>query len=372
MFLYSKTFHRLVVWILLLGPAVPVYPENQYAENFSIEEFPTHKLLHIKNPWRGAGDTSYDYALVPKTHPLPELPPNVRIIRTPVERIIIMSTVYVGPIQALGLYDKLVGVAFPQLSNDPFLQELVAAGTVKSVQSGSGLDLESVMMLKPDLILTFATDESTFDTHTQFDRAKLPAVLTSGYMEADPLARSEWIKVIGAFAQKEAEADQVFSEIAERYERLRSLAETVETRPTVFTNAPFAGVWRLPGGQSYNAQALADAGANYLWSDDTSSGGLPQDFEVILYKASDADFWINPGSHETLKSLLSHDNRFTAFRAFREGNVFNNIKRVNSYGGNDMWERGINHPDEVLADLIKIFHPELLPDHEFIYYERLK
>jgi iron complex transport system substrate-binding protein len=367
-----RTFIHLAIVLLFTRSPVWLYSDNKYAENFEIEYFETHRLLHIKNPWRGSEDTRYSYALVDKAQPVPHLPAGVRIIRTPVERIVIMATVYVGPIQALGLYDKLVGVAHPQLSNDPVLIELVAEGKVKSIQSGSSLDLESILVLQPDLILVFATDESAFDTQTQFDRAKLPAVLTSGYMESDPLARSEWIKVIAAFSDKEEKAETVFSDIAERYETLRSLTNTVEHRPTVFANAPFAGVWRLPGGQSYNARALADAGANYLWSDDKSSGGVPLDFEVILVKAANADIWINPGSYETLDSLLSHDERFIAFRAFREGNVFNNIKRVNKNGGNDMWERGINHPDEVLADLIKIFHPELLPEHEFVYYEQLK
>ena len=96
------------------------------------------------------------------------------------------------------------------------------------------------------------------------------------------------------------------------------------------------------------------------------------DFEVILLKASEADLWINPSHHASMAALLALDERFVRFRAFREGRVYNNTLRVNDHGGNDIWERGVNHPDEVLADLIKIFHPDLLPDHEFIYYEQLK
>jgi iron complex transport system substrate-binding protein len=270
------------------------------------------------------------------------------------------------------MYDQLIGVANPELSNDPKIKELVRGGKVTAVQSGAGLDLESILLLKPDLILSFSIGESSYDIHPKLERAKLPVVLTSGYMESDPLARSEWIKVIASFVNKEEKANEVFSGIAERYEALRELTKSITVRPEVFSNAPFSGVWHLPGGQSYNARAFADAGANYLWADNKSSGGVPFDFEVILMKAANADVWINPGSYESRSALLGHDERFTGFRAFREGHVYNNIKRVNEHGGNDMWERGINHPDEVLADLIKIFHPELLPNHEFIYYEQLK
>ena len=360
------------VWVLLLGIAIPLFSETQYAENFEIEEFPTYKILHIKNPWRGSGDTSYTYALVPKAETLPEFPNHIRVIRTPVERIITMATVYLGPIQSLEMHHKLVGGAHLDLSNDPAIHELVKAGKIKPLQGGSAVDIESILLLQPDLILTFSTGESLYDTHPRLERANLPVVLTAGYMESDPLARSEWIKVVAAFVEKNDAAESLFSEIAGRYEALRKLTDTVKDKPEVFANAPFAGVWHLPGGKSYNAKRFNDAGANYLWADNDSPGGVPLDFEVILVKAANADIWINPGSHENLDSLLGLDERLTGFRAFREGMVFNSTKRVNPNGGNDIWERGINHPDEVLADLIKIFHPELLPDHEFIYYEKLK
>ncbi|BAL99694.1 MAG: hypothetical protein KatS3mg049_2263 [Caldilinea sp.] len=51
--------------------------------------------------------------------------------------------------------------------------------------------------------------------------------------------------------------------------------------------------------------------------------------------------------------------------------MYNNNARLNEYGGNDYWEGGLANPDVVLADLIKIFHPELLPDHELVYYRKL-
>lgn len=351
---------------------VSAYPENKYADNFEIETFPTHKLIHVKNLWRGAGEIAYTYALVPKTESIPELPNNVIIIRTPVERIIIMATVYLGPIQSLEIHDRLIGVANLKYTNDPLVHELVKSGNIKSVQAGSALDIESILLLNPDLILTSSTGNAAFDTHPQLQRAGLPVVITSGYMEDHPLARSEWIKVVAALTDKETEADKIFNTTADRYESLTELTKEVSNKPTIFANAPFGGVWHVPGGQSYTAKAFADAGANYLWADNSSTGGVPLDFEVIYFKAAKADLWINPGRHQSLNAILSTDERFIGFEAFDEGRVYNNTLRVNEHGGNDIWERGIHKPDEVLADLIKIFHPELLPDHEFIFYEQLK
>ena len=42
-----------------------------------------------------------------------------------------------------------------------------------------------------------------------------------------------------------------------------------------------------------------------------------------------------------------------------------------SLNGNDFWESGVVCPDLVLADLIRIFHPELNLGGELYYYRKL-
>ncbi len=346
---------------------------NRYAENFTIERFETHKVLTVTNLWRGSGDTSHTYVLVPKDSPIPtvNLPANAQIIRTPVTRMISMATVYLGHIQELQLHDQLVAVSYLSHTNDPLVRQKVEEGKIKSIPTGSALDVEALMLLQPDILFTSSTGTPAFDVHPQLIRAKLPVVLTSGYMENHPLARAEWIKFIAAFVNKDEQAEIIFNKISERYETLAALTRNLTERPTLFSNAPYGGKWHLPGGQSYSAQAFADAGGDYLWAKDTSRGGIPLDFERVYYKAAYADFWLNPSSHLSIKALLQSDERFAKFNAVREGNVFNNTQRLNPGGGNDIWERGICHPEEVLADLIKVLHPKLLPDHELIFYQKI-
>jgi iron complex transport system substrate-binding protein len=43
-------------------------------------------------------------------------------------------------------------------------------------------------------------------------------------------------------------------------------------------------------------------------------------------------------------------------------------RRQTPPGGNDYWSRSVTHPDIVLADLVKIFHPALGGDHSFEWY----
>jgi iron complex transport system substrate-binding protein len=95
------------------------------------------------------------------------------------------------------------------------------------------------------------------------------------------------------------------------------------------------------------------------------------DFESVFDRAADADFWLNVGYWDSLATGLAEDERYAEFRAFQEGNVFNNTQRITPGGGVDMYESGVTNPDVVLADLVKIFHPDLLPDHELFYYQKL-
>jgi iron complex transport system substrate-binding protein len=366
-------FKALVCAVLLSAGQVTAIETTEltYAQNLQIEHFPTHRLITVKNINRHSKER-FQYALVPKGKALPELPKSTLIVRTPVERVVVMATTFVGYIDALDLHDTLVGVATPDFINNLTIHERIDSGQIKTVQVGQSLDMESMLLLRPDLILTSSSGNPRFDVHPQLARSGLPVVLSASYMEQHPLARSEWIKFVAAFFEKDAEADLIFKEIDQRYQELVAETKDIQPRPTVFCGTPYAGAWHVPGGRSYMAQALADAGANYLWADDTTAGGVPLDFERVFFKAAKADIWLNPSSYRDLNSLFQADQRFRRFQAAAAGEVYNNSKQFNATGGNNIWERGIVHPDEVLADMIKVFHPELAKDHQFIYYEQLR
>ncbi len=372
--LFGFGIFSLILWACVVenSTALGKPADLAYAKNFSIEYHETHKIVTVRNMWRGSGDLTFTYALVPRAGAVPKLPPGVPVIQIPVQRISILETVFLGHVQSLDLYRELVGLAGVNFAYDPLAIEQVKNGYTKKIQVGSSLDVESLLLLKSDLILTSAMGNPQFDAHPQLERANQPVVITAGYMETHPLGRSEWLKFTAAFFDKEDEAKRIFDQIAKRYQELQRIASEVVSRPTVLANAPYGGTWHVPGGQSYTARAVEDAGGNYLFSDDLSKGGLPKDFESIYHRAAKVDFWLHPGPHRDLDGLKSQDRRFTRFRAFATGNVYNNTLRTNGKGGNDIWERGVLHPEEVLEDLIAIFHPELIPDHSFHYYEKLQ
>ncbi len=171
--------------------------------------------------------------------------------------------------------------------------------------------------------------------------------------------------------EKEVEADRLFDEMVARYQQAKAITEGLSERVTVFTNTAYEGTWYMPGGESYIAILLADAGAHYVFADLEGSGAQPLDFEVVLEAAKDADYWINVGAIADLSSLAALDARYMDFEAYQEAKVYTYSKRVNALGAVDYFESGAASPDVILMDLIKAFYPDLLPEHEFYFYQAL-
>ncbi|MEQ8969756.1 MAG: RNA-guided endonuclease TnpB family protein [Coleofasciculus sp. C1-SOL-03] len=161
------------------------------------------------------------------------------------------------------------------------------------------------------------------------------------------------------------------------YEKARlkvaAIAQKAQNQPTVITGFHRNGTWNIPGGNSYVAKLLKDAGANYFGADNAESGSIPLSFEAVYDRALNAQVWLNGSQDWTrLQDVASTDERYTKLSAFQSGRVFNNNARVNEFGGNDYWQSGTISPHLVLSDLVKILHPELLPKHQLIYYQPLK
>ena len=346
----------------------------RHAARFSLEQRAGCRLLTVSKPWRNARE-SFSYALVRRGAPRPrDLPAGTTVVRVPVQRAVLLCSTYVAAFDALGLVDRIVGVSKAALVYTPSVTERVASGAIAEVGTGmaGGVNLEKLLVLQPDLVMTYGMGNPQFDSHAKMRDAGLTVAINAEYMETTPLGRAEWLKFIAAFFCREARAEQLFDAIESEYGRVAALVNDPTRRPTVFCNIDFKGTWHVPGGRSFAATLLKDAGARYLWADDESQGGKPLDVEAVIARARDADVWLNPGACQSLDGIESVDERFRLFGAFRARRVYGNNARISAGGANDFWETGVISPHLVLADLISILHPQLLPRHELVWYRRLE
>lgn len=356
------------------GDQFPEKVEVDYAVGFDVEYFDTYKVVTLPEPWPGASEP-FRYVLVQRGAARPVArygDQGVAYIDVPIRSIVTMSTTYLSHLENLGLLESLVGHDSFSWVYSPRVRDMAEAGEVVEVGSGTGVNVELLIDLNPDVIMTYGSGSADFDAHPKLLEAGLPVVLNADFVEPTPLGNAEWVKFISLFYNAEAAANEFFEAVEARYTELAAMAREQQTKPTVLINAPWSGSWVVGTGDSFIARFIEDAGGDYVWADTSGSAPLFLDVESVLDAAADAEVWINPGQWRSLDQGLAEDERFTEFDAFAEGRVYNNDARRTEAGGSDYFESGPANPHVVLADLIRILHPDLVPEHELYYYRRLE
>jgi iron complex transport system substrate-binding protein len=343
------------------------------AERFRIEKKDGYTLLTIINPWQGASGVIHKWYLVGRGKKAPAGIEEKDIIYVPVRRIICMSTTYIPMIKALGAAESIKGISGTSLIYDDLISSLADSGKIADVGYEDNLNKELLIKLSPELLITYAVGSEANGYMNKVRDLGIKVLFNADYLETDPLAKAEWIKVFGALYGCENEADEIYSAIKARYTSIRSfIAASIKNRPKVLLGYPWKDTWFISPGNSFSSTLLSDAGGDYLWKDTRSEVSIPMGVENVWYKALKADFWINPGTAGSINEILALDNRLRELPCVSKGNIFNNNNRVRTDVGNDYWESGSINPDVILKDLASILHPDLFPGYVTVYYRKLK
>lgn len=354
--------------------AIEIEPDTaitvQYANGFEVETRAGYRVLRIKEAWPGA-DKVFEYALG-STEILDTLSGTFDAkVAVPIEQIVVTSTTHIPSLESLQVGETLIG--FPNLDyiSSEGTRARIEAGTVTELGQNESLNTEVLIELQPDALVTFAVsgDNATARTVAQ---TGIPVLYNSDWTEIHPLGKAEWIKFFGVLYGKEELANELFEQIETDYQQAKTLAATAQERPTVVSGAMYKDVWYLPQGQSWAAQFLKDASANYLWKDSEGTGSLSLNLEAVLEKGSQAQFWIGPGQFTSYVQMEGAHEVYTQFQAFQNNQVYSFTNNKGATGGVIYYELAPNRPDLVLKDLIHILHPDLLPDHKPVFFSPLE
>ena len=180
------------------------------------------------------------------------------------KRVICLSTSHLAFLDILEEPDKVTGISGSLYISNPIIQKGILDGTIRDVGYGTNLNYEEVIRQKPDLVLVYGVDSEISGFLSKFQDLGIPAVIMAEYLEATPLGRAEWVKFTASFFGKEKMADSLFSGIERRYQHLAGLAGELKEKPDVVVGLPYKDNWWIPGGASYLARLIADAGGNYM------------------------------------------------------------------------------------------------------------
>lgn len=338
----------------------------KYAKDFKVTSSENYKLVDITDP-SGESDMHYKYALINRGSNKEGIPTDYQIIEIPVRSVICMTTLQLSNFIKLNALDKVVGITSTRFLFNEQMNRQLKEGKTRKIGIEGEFDNEAILALNPDIILVSPFKKGGYDAIRNLD---IPLISFLGYKESSPLGQAEWIKFIAMLLGIEEQANKQFDDIENKYNKLKVLSASVSERPTVLSGELHSGNWYVVGGNSYLAQLFRDAGADYFMKNDNESGGFYVDFETVYSQGANTDYWRMVNSHDgtfTYDALKQSDARYADFKAFKDKKlIYCNLREKPFYENTPV------EPEVVLADLIKIFHPSLLPEYVPVYYELLK
>ena len=348
------------------------YAQNsiQHAEGFSIEKYDGYSVIKVSNAYPEAKN-DYTYILHKKGVQIPDSLQQFTAIEVPIKKVIVTSTTHIPALESLGVENTLIGFPTTNYISSEKTRSLIDAGKVRDLGSNQGLNTEVILDIQPDVIVGFSVD-GDLKTYKNLEKNGQKIIFNGDWTEKTPLGKAEWIKFFGALYDLDEKATEIFNSIEKEYNSVLDLAKKAKTQPTIFAGAIYEDQWFLPQGDSWAAYFLKEANGNYLWKDSKGTGSLALSFESVLDKAKDADFWIGPGQFGSIKQILESNPNYIHFKAVKNKNVYSFSTKKGKTGGVIYYELAQNRPDLVLKDIVKILHPEVLPDYELFFFEKLK
>lgn len=346
----------------------------EYAVNYRLDSIPGYLVLRVENFFDNKA-SAFSWLLQDKRDttcvncPIPPEYAHFPIIKYPVERMVALSSTHLGLLSELNLLSKVVAVSQAHLVHSTSIRQAISHDSVVEVGYGPNLQLERVLQMQPDLVLTFAVGDTRYDDHQDLLAHGVPTLIIAEWQEVHPLGRLEWIRLLGLLTDTEARADSIFKQRAQRYMELCTLATQVSHRPVVVTGSSEGENWRLTGGNTFFAHLFKDAQAQYLFAQSTSRSSFKINFEEFFVKARQVDYWINPSPWSTRSETVKNEGRIELFDFWKKNQILIPNKRRESTGGDDFWELGMVRPDLLLSDLLYFLHPELAAADSAVFYQ---
>lgn len=338
----------------------------KYATQISVVKYDGFTVATLKNPWKD-GMTLHRYILVPSDKEVPYHIPSGTVVRTPLKRSVMFTTVHCAMLMEFGKQDCISGVADLKYIKIPWIQQQVTRGRITDVGDGMSPVIEKIIDEHPDALFLSPFENS--GGYGKLEEINIPIIECADYMESSPLARAEWMRFYGMLFGCEQKADSVFQTVDENYHKLKALAAKAKTRPTVLLDKVTGSVWYVPAGKSTIGQMIKDANGHYPWGDDEHSGSISLPFETVLEKAGEADVWLFRYSSDhdiSYDELTSEHHGYSQFSAYRNRQAYGcDVERSQFY------EESPFHPERLLNDFIKIFHPETEGLEPLHFYARV-
>lgn len=348
----------------------------QYAQHFSISYHGNYKLAHLRFQSEER-DIRFDQkiVLVQKGTPPPELSGDLAgawLVQVPLQTVAANDDGEITRLNSLGLVDQIVAMGGGGIY-DPELRRRWEEKKIASIgYSFHQLPQPEILLdLDPDLLLLYAYDHQRLQSLERCRQLGINAIPQFAWAEPSLLGRAEWLKFTALFFNKEQEAESLFNQIADRCNELMKMANEQESKVSAFIlyHPSSESDWSAHRNDFY-ASFLSAAGAINVLADDGPTHPVGINNEMLLTKAKDAGFWFINNTNDQDWPPASY---LQSFRSYQAQQVFHYQRRTRyEHDAYDWYETPEVRSDLVLEDLVSIFYPDLLPNHELLFFDKVK
>lgn len=372
-FLFKHT-HVPILWCVVLfcicacgrGEHVLIAEPLQHASLLRMSDSDGVCIVEVLDPWN-ENKLMERYLLVDTTRCMPDQTMEGTIVYVPLQRVVVTSSPHAVLMVDLQAHDAIAMMFDTAYVFNATLKENIRNGIIADGGSAMRPALEKISAVHPDAIWATPFENSGYGGLQQLGT---PVISCVDYMEETPLGRAEWMRFYGRLVGKGAQADSLFAVVQKEYDALCSVTEQATRQPTVLCDMMQGGTWLMPGGKSYVAQMLADAGTRYLFAQHAEKGSVAMSFEYVFAQARNADVWLIKSAspaHFGYADITKEHSAYQEFDAWKKKSVYHCNTLSVPY-----FEETVFRPERLLRNLVNVFHPHLLQDSCYRYYRPLR
>ncbi len=329
----------------------------QYAQWLKLEEGDKYTLATVLNPWK-EGEILHRYALVEEGGSAPDSLQATEI-HIPLQQAVTATSVHSFLVYRLKAVHQLAGVMDKRFIVSKKLLE--AIDSLADFGNSQNPDIEAIATHHCDAVFVSPFENANYG---KLENLHIPLIECADYMETSPLGRAEWMRFYGRLFGKGEEADSIFHYEEMQYNEICKECAKSTAKPMLMMDVQQGSAWYVPGGKSYLAQLFKDANVQYFFADDTSYGSVPLSFEQVYAQAAQADIWLmRTSTNMTYKTLETDNPRYTAFRPFKEKNIWYCNTLTTPY-----YDVTPFAPSVLLRELFFIAHPDSTLKYKSQYF----
>lgn len=365
--------HFLIKWMIWLslttGMLMAGFPAFSRAAPVSVGYAVRFKVETVAEGCKKITDAAgRQLLLIPRQKPVPQPYRHLKVIRLPIRRVAMDSTIYAGLLRPLEALNCVVGVnAGKGNCYIPEMNERLTRGETVLLGNSLQIDYEKLKKLEPDLVWTSAWDKKMIP---KLDELNIPVAVVGCFEEKHPLAKLEWIKFFAAFLCKDSEADRYFKRVEKRVLDIAAQVKAVKNKPKVLAGGVYSDKVHVPLAGSCSAELMTLCGGDYLFKNLHAiefMGGYGQiTMEEFYLRAQQADRYIFETSADY--AVKSIDDLVARAELLAQVAV---IQKEQVWSSQPWYWESIDKLDEIVADLAAVFHPALFPGHQYKYFYRI-